>query len=588
MVASKLTEIDLRRELSDYRDRYPKLADDHLFVLWFLRAFLTESIDEAANALTGGANDKGIDAILVDQNARSIFIVQGKYREKIEKRQESRADLISFSDIGLDLAGKLEDFKDFCAGISLDIEERLRNCRSLILRQDYRLQLYYVTTGSVSKELKQEASQRARRADCSCSFHVISGSQILVLLSDYLDGVAPPVPCLDLDMEDSGTVQVSGAFHRYDRKTDIESWLFSMTGKAIGELYRKSGDRLFARNVRGFLGNTKINQSMEETIRAEPEFFWYYNNGITIICDHAEQISSHGKNILRVTNPQIINGQQTTRTLAKANGNVSKASVVVKVFRVPRGVNNDTSHFEGLVSQIVSATNWQNAIKPSDLMSNDRRQIEIQRQMRKLGYWYIRKRQTKAEARRAAGSLKYFMVNKFELAQAVAGCNLDPAVIRRGKEGLFEENLYSSIFPTADPYYYLSRFWLMRRVEAVARGYPERAYAKWMVLNFMWNKLEQIVRARSNADKFRRISERGGDVISKLDKSIEKCFVAALRFYRANRGRGAQAIDVSRFFQRVGLHEGFARFWRSEDNTSRNPFNRNWDRFEKAFHELDA
>jgi len=360
-----------------------------------------------------------------------------------------------------------------------------------------------------------------------------------------------------------------------------------MTGRAIGDLYRKSGDRLFARNVRGFLGNTKINQSMEETINDEPEFFWYYNNGITMICDHAEQISSHGKNILRVTNPQIINGQQTTRTLAKANGNVSKASVVVKVFRVPRSVNNDANHFEGLVSQIVSATNWQNAIKPSDLMSNDRRQIEIQREMRKLGYWYIRKRQTKSEARRAAGSLKYFMVQKFEFAQAVAGCNLDPAIIRRGKEGLFEENWYPSIFPNADHYYYLCRYWLMRRVEAVARGYPERAYAKWMVLNFVWNKLKPIVSTRSKADNFRRISERGGEVIKELDKSIEKSFVAALRFYRANRGKGAQAIDVSRFFQRVNLHEGFARFWRSEANTSRNPFNRNWDRFKKAFREYE-
>ena len=55
--------------------------------------------------------------------------------------------------------------------------------------------------------------------------------------------------------------------------------------------------------------------------------------------------------------------------------------------------------FETLVSRIVSATNWQNAIKPSDLMSNDRRQIEVERQFRKLDYLYIRKRMTKGEAR---------------------------------------------------------------------------------------------------------------------------------------------------------------------------------------------
>ena len=90
-----------------------------------------------------------------------------------------------------------------------------------------------------------------------------------------------------------------------------------MSGQAVGELYKFAGVRLFARNVRGYLGSTEINRGMDNTISDEPEFFWYYNNGITIICDHAERVSSGGKDTLNVTNPQIINGQQTTRTLSE-------------------------------------------------------------------------------------------------------------------------------------------------------------------------------------------------------------------------------------------------------------------------------
>ena len=48
------------------------------------------------------------------------------------------------------------------------------------------------------------------------------------------------------------------------------------------------------------------------------------------------------------------------------------------------------------VSKIVAATNWQNAIKASDLMSNDRRQIDLERNLRKLDYQYLRKRQSKS------------------------------------------------------------------------------------------------------------------------------------------------------------------------------------------------
>jgi hypothetical protein len=67
------TEHDLRRELSEYRDRYPKLGDDELFVLWFLRAFVTESEEDAASALSGGPRDKSVDAVLIDESARIVF-----------------------------------------------------------------------------------------------------------------------------------------------------------------------------------------------------------------------------------------------------------------------------------------------------------------------------------------------------------------------------------------------------------------------------------------------------------------------------------------------------------------------------------
>ena len=234
------------------------------------------------------------------------------------------------------------------------------------------------------------------------------------------------------------------------------------TSHGIAQLYEQAGNRLFARNVRGFLGSTEINHGMERTLKQEPNFFWYYNNGITIICDHAEEITSHGKRILRVTNPQVINGQQTTRILARWASKTQTASVSVRVIRVPRdnGEIAQSEHFETLVSQIVSATNWQNAIRPSDLMTNDRRQIEIERQLRKLGYWYIRKRQTVAEARGAAGTQRFFYLTKDTLAQAVAGCDLDLSIVRKGKEGLFEERLYGQVFPTSDPYYYYSESFL--------------------------------------------------------------------------------------------------------------------------------
>jgi len=187
------------------------------------------------------------------------------------------------------------------------------------------------------------------------------------------------------------------------RATGIESWAFPVNVRHIAQIYDKAGIRLFARNVRGFLGTSKINKDLEKTLDSEPEFFWYYNNGITIICDSAERLSRAGRNVIRIINPQVINGQQTTRILRQHAARNAKASVLVRVISVPRESEEDASRFENLVSKIVAATNWQNAIRASDLMANDRTQIEMERNLRKFEYYYVRKRESKGEARRRSG-----------------------------------------------------------------------------------------------------------------------------------------------------------------------------------------
>jgi len=586
MATPRLSEKDLQRELGEYRDRYPKLGDDELFVLWFLRAFVTESESDAAAALCGGPRDKGVDAVLIDDPARIVFVVQGKYRKELAVKAEHRGDVAGFAQLAVDVCGDSKAFASLAKDMSPEVLHKLEEARNRIDRRGYALHMFYVTLGKCSASLQDEAHRIARAAEATVAFQLFDGKRIMLLLADYFDGVAPPVPSLDLEIESGSGVRTAGVFNRYDRKTDIESWVFSMTDIAVAGLFERAGIRLFARNVRGFLGSTEINRGMEATLAKEPEYFWYYNNGVTIVCDDAKQESSRGRNILRVTNPQVINGQQTTRTLARAVRKGPRASVLVRVIRVPRESADSTNSFETLVSRIVSATNWQNAIRPSDLMSNDRRQIDIERQFRKLDYLYLRKRMTKGEARRAAGARHLRLVKKDELAQAVAGCDLDPSIVREGKERLFEERWYDQISPTGDPNYYLSRYWLLRQVSYAARGYPERAYAKWVVLHFVWQSLDPICRARPRVEAFRQVCERtNGDVLDPMIRSIDAAFSAALRYYRNKRGSGRKAIDVSTFFQRRNLHKEFAKYWRGSKNKSRTAFNRAWATFRKALDE---
>jgi hypothetical protein len=83
---------------------------------------------------------------------------------------------------------------------------------------------------------------------------------------------------------------------------NLDDWL------DVGTLVTHAGKRLFARNIRGFLGmDTPINKSMMETLRKDPHGFFYRNNGVTIVCDRVVATGSEVSRQLLVANPQIIN-----------------------------------------------------------------------------------------------------------------------------------------------------------------------------------------------------------------------------------------------------------------------------------------
>lgn len=583
---SSLTADDLKAAIVELGEQFPQFDDDDLFVLWFLRAYVTESLDSAAEAIVGGSRDKGVDAILIDDAARAVFLVQGKYRKNLDGKVEPRSDIVAFAELAARLHGEDdEEFRSFLSDTDAAVAERLRTARRKVQNDRYRTWLYFVTTGKVGSAVRNDIQQQVRRHGERSRIEVIDGKRAMLLFRDYLDGVAPPIPTLDLEMESGPDVKVNGVAQRYDRATGVESWVFSMRGDAVASLYERAGLRLFARNIRGFMGtNTPVNQEMLATLKSEPERFFYYNNGITILCDHAEKKSSQGRDILQVGNPQIINGQQTTRTLAMSPHQSAKASVLVKVIQVPRDPEGDAGAFEGLVSSIVQGTNWQNAIKASDLMSNDRRQIELERAFRKIGYLYLRKRQSKEEALKMSGRGQFRLITKDDLAQAVAGCELDPVIIRSGRERLFSEEYYDRVFPNSDPNYYLPRYCLMREVAKVTSGVPERAYAKWLVLHFMWSRLSPVMRGGQKTRAFRSCCEqKAPELVDPLRRALEEVAVEAMKYYRANRSDGEHPLDISMFFKsRKGHHTAFSSHWESAGQNRKQVFERSLARIQEA------
>lgn len=552
----------IKQEVVEITKQVPKISSDDAFIVWFLRAFFTDDQEQAVNALTGGSNDKGIDAILIDDEARTSYVVQGKYHKQDKPPTESYPDLVAFANIAGLLSGDIQPFKAMLNNAHSALQEQLNVARDKIVRANYRIGLLYVTTGRVTKNVQKELEEKTAKQE-GVTLQIFDRASLVSLLDDYLEGAAPPVPRLRLPVLDNNH------FMRYDKVTKTTSWIFSMNAKEVGKLFTIAGRRLFARNIRGYLGQTNINKNMQETLSNKPELFWYFNNGVTIICDAVTEDMTGGQRFLIVNSPQVINGQQTTRALSEHSS--EGASVLVKLIWVNRETSSGQEHYSDLVSQIVSATNYQNAIRLSDLKANDSEQVRLERELRKWGVLYSRKTQTNKEVSSHLGSKYKVKIKKEELAAATAGCLLEPSVLRLGKEYLFDAGHYSKIFSGRPAFEHLVHYWLWR---AIRRRFTtgEQRYSIWLCLRFLWDQIGERMRRPATAswfcERMRNAAGSQGD-LHNLNAAIGEVVTAAMIYYRRNRKSDTGTLDASSFFKRSKLDNDFKEFWRSNENAKR-------------------
>jgi hypothetical protein len=584
----KISLKDIKDEVEQIKRRNPSLREDAAFAYLFLKAYLVETDDEAKKSLTGVTGDKGVDAVFIDDRQKQISLIQSKFHQS-EGFREKRNDVLALADLTNIIWGDSNTLEAYFNKVDPLVRDKFEKILPLIRKRNYELKLYYITTGTCSDTIVNESEDRIRAAPGNTEIKIIDLDFLLTIYKDYIEDVAPHVPVLKLRIVSEGAIKHEGIIRRFDPTKGIETWVFSMSGKDVGEMYSIVGDRLFARNIRGYKGATDINSSIALTIKKEPHNFWYYNNGVTIVCDKAKLVQEHGEDVLIVENGQVINGQQTTRTLHDYDS--AGTNILVKVIKIPRSGGAE-QEYDKLVNSVVRATNWQNHIESSDLISNEYVQIALEREFRKVGYQYIRKSMDKSEAKRIYGQ-GYFQIDKRDLAQSVAACLYDPATLRKiGKNGLFEPPFYDNIFGTVSLPFFLPKYILTKFSKYTASGYPERAYAKWLVLHFAWKMLSNEIGSGSGEKRFRYLWERYDYNAHKasraLVRALEDIFRTALRFYRAKRGKGEEAKDVSSFFALSGLHTDFEKYWFSSNNPYRKRVTKNIEIFKEGLQEIDT
>lgn len=189
---------------------------------------------------------------------------------------------------------------------------------------------------------------------------------ISISLDEYVKGGLPCILAVDYEEE------------RY------KSYLTAIPGNVLANLYIKYGSRLLEGNVRSFLSvRGKVNKQIRSTILNNPSMFFAYNNGIAATATEAKcEVSKKGLVIKSLKNLQIINGGQTTASIANAvlqdKKDVSNVVVPMKLSIV------DNSKAEEIIPIISRCANSQNKVDEADFFSNHPYHIRMEEYSRKV------------------------------------------------------------------------------------------------------------------------------------------------------------------------------------------------------------
>lgn len=214
-------------------------------------------------------------------------------------------------------------------------------------------------------------------------------------------------------------------------------------------------------NLRAPLGSTKINKQMRETLSSpNRNLFWYYNNGITILCTDFKRESDRDSSFV-VESPRIVNGAQTTDTILSANPDeIAQVHLMVRLIAALPSTTRSTDEtgdqanfLQDLYLDIARYTNSQNPIEMPDFRSNEEVQKRLHDKFAELGWFYERRRgqwENYPDKDRFKKDGKTRRIKMVELAQRWFAFDGQPATAIRERLSLFEEQgHYGSIFMLA-------------------------------------------------------------------------------------------------------------------------------------------
>lgn len=344
-------------------------------IAWFGENVLKLDPNEIKERIVIDAKAEGIDAILIDEKNFDLIFCQAETAENIESTKKHFKEE--------KLKSTLEGVRylineNYKGKITPELENLADEYHELDITGDYKTKIFIITLKKETEDKKYIEAYKTSFPDIEIKFFDFDFIKDFYI-NEYLVSKSPPPEKISFKV----------MTNILDKTEPYKAMVFSSKAEELAKLYNDYRERIFQQNVRFSLGlkSKSINRQILDTAidTERSKNFWYFNNGINIVCKEIRPSTS--KKIINLIDAQIINGAQTTYSLYEAykNGNLNdNAEVLIRV------VETDDKNFADLVTLY---TNSQNAIRLRDLCSNDEIQTKTQKIFKdSYSYFYERKR----------------------------------------------------------------------------------------------------------------------------------------------------------------------------------------------------
>lgn len=352
---------DIEREIQQayYQQNFPN--DGQRFVAWYLRNVHLRDINETKDDVTDGPNDKQIDAIVIDDEKSTIFIVQGKFYTGNSVDAEPLREVLSAWIQIHDLVNLQEEGN---TKLKRKLSEVAR-----ALEDDYEVEFELITTSGLTPTanddlatFQRKLAELSENQDLVCSISVVDRDELRRRYDLALERDNPSIEHV-IDLSSCSYMEMT--VHRTKAVIAVVP---------LSECIKLPGIRdgtLFQKNVRQSLGlSNRVNKGIKNTIYSERHMdFFFFHNGITAICNRMYIDESQ----LKLNGLSVVNGCQSLNTILSCSERVKKlanTSVLFRFYEIPQRERGDS---------ISINTNSQSSVKPRDLRSNDKRVLNLKR-----------------------------------------------------------------------------------------------------------------------------------------------------------------------------------------------------------------